>query len=45
MRLILHFKQTGLNEYVYYFSADFGIINVDDILVIHNYLIDKNDIE
>ena len=37
-------KKTGLNEYVYDFSADSDAIAVDDILGIHNYLMKKNDI-
>ena len=37
-------KKTGLNGYVYDFSADSDAIAVDDILGIHNYLMKKNDI-
>ena len=37
-------KITGLNGYVYDFSADYNAIAVDDILDIHNYLMKKNDI-
>ena len=37
-------KKTGLNEYVYDFSADYDAIAVDDILDIHKYLMEKNDI-
>ena len=37
-------KKTGLNGYVYDFSADYAAITVDDILDIHNYLMKKNDI-
>ena len=37
-------KKTGLNGYVYYFSVDYGAIAVDDILDIHKYLIEKNNI-
>ena len=37
-------KKTGLNGYVYDFSADYDAIAVDDILDIHNYLMKKNDI-
>ena len=37
-------KKTGLNEYVYDFSVDYDAIAVDDILDIHNYLIEKNEI-
>ena len=34
-------KQTGLNGYVYDFSADYDAIAVDDILDIHKYLMKK----
>ena len=34
-------KKTGLCGTVYYFSADYGAISVDDILSIHKYLIKK----
>ena len=37
-------KKTGLNGYVYDFSADYDAIAVDDILDIHNYLMKKNEI-
>ena len=37
-------KNTGLNGYVYDFSVDYDAIAVDDILDIHNYLIEKNEI-
>ena len=30
--------KTGLNEYVYDFSADYDAIAVDDILGIHKYI-------
>ena len=36
-------KKTGLNGYVYDFSAHYDAIAVDDILDIHKYLIKKND--
>ena len=35
--------KTGLNEYVYDFSADYDAIAVDDILDIHKYLMKKNN--
>ena len=38
-------KQTGLNEYEYDFLVCFGIIDVDDILDIHKYLMKRNDIK
>ena len=37
-------KQTGLYGYVYDFSADYDAIAVDDILDIHKYLREKNNI-
>ena len=37
-------KETGLNGYVYNFSADCDAITVDDILDIHKYLMKKNNI-
>ena len=37
-----YMKKTGLYGTVYYFSADYGAISVDDILSIHKYLIKKN---
>ena len=37
-------KKTGLNGYVYDFSVDYGAIVVHEILDIHKYLMEKNDI-
>ena len=37
-------KKTGLNGYVYDFSADYNAIAVADILDIHMYLMEKNEI-
>ena len=37
-------KKTRLNGYVYDFSVDYDAIIVDDILDIHNYLMNKNNI-
>ena len=37
-------KKTGLSVYVYDFSVDYDAIAVDDILNIHKYLMEKNDI-
>ena len=37
-------KKTELYRYVYDFSIDYDAIAVDDILVIHNYLLKKNGI-
>ena len=36
--------KTGLNGYVYDFSADYGAFAVDDILNIHKYFMKKNNI-
>ena len=36
-------KKTGFNGYVYDFCVDYDAIAVDDILDIHNYLMEKND--
>ena len=37
-------KKTGLSEYDYDFSVDYGVIAVDDILDNHNYLMKKNEL-
>ena len=37
--------KTGLNEYVYDFSVDYDAIAVDNILDIHKYLMEKNNIK
>ena len=37
-------EKTGLNGYVYDFSVDYDAISVNDILVIHKYLMKKNNI-
>ena len=37
-------KKTGLNGYVYYFSVDYDINAVADILDIHKHLMKKNEI-
>ena len=37
-------KKTGLNRYVYDFSADYDAIAVDDIWDIDKYLMKKNNI-
>ena len=37
-------KKTRLNRYVYYLSADYDAVAVDDILGINYYLMKKNDI-
>ena len=36
-------KNTGLNEYIYDFSADYDAITVDDILDMDKYLMKKNN--
>ena len=38
-------KKTGLCGYVYDFSVDYGSIDVDDILDIHNYFMKKQNIK
>ena len=38
-------KKTGLNGYAYDFSVDYDAIAVDDILDIHKYLMEKNNIK
>ena len=38
-------KKTGLNGYVYDFSVDYDAIAVDDILGIHKYLMETNNIK
>ena len=37
-------KKTGFNGYAYDFSIDYNATDVDDIKVIHKYLMKKNDI-
>ena len=37
-------KKTEFNDYIYDFSVDYDAIAVDDILDIHKYLIEKNNI-
>ena len=37
-------KKTGVNGYVYDFSADYNAIAIDDIKDIHKYLMKTNDI-
>ena len=37
-------KKTGLNGYIYDFSVEYDATAVDDILNIHNYLMEKNGI-
>ena len=38
-------KKTGINGYVYDFSVDYDAIAVDDILDIHKYSMEKNNIK
>ena len=38
-------KKTGLNGYVYDFSVDYNAIKTDDIMDIHKYLMEKNNIK
>ena len=37
-------KNTGLNGYAYDFNVDYDAIAVDNILCIHKYLMEKNNI-
>ena len=37
-------KQTGLNGYMYDLLVDYGSVDVDNILDIHKYLMNKNNI-
>ena len=37
-------KRTGFTGYVYDFSTDYNAVAVSDILDIHKYLIEKNEI-
>ena len=37
-------KKTGFNGYVYNFSADYDATGVDDIVDVHKYLMNKNNI-
>ena len=37
-------KKTGFNRYVYDFSVDYNVTDVDDIKNIHNYLMKNKDI-
>ena len=39
-----YYEKTGFNGYVYDFSVDYNVTDVDDITDIHNYLLKKNDI-
>ena len=41
--LIQNMKKTGLNRYVYDFSADYKAVDVVDIKNIHKYLMKKNN--
>ena len=41
---IYDMKKAGLNGYVYDFSVDYDAIAVDDLLDIHKYLMEKNNI-
>ena len=38
-------EKAGIHGYVYDFSIDYGSIGVDNILNIHQYLMQKHDIE
>ena len=34
-------KKTGFNGYIYHFSVDYDVTDVDDIVDIHKYLMKK----
>ena len=38
-------KKTGQNEYFYDFSVDYKPIEVNNVLDIHKYLMEKNNIK
>ena len=38
-------KKTGLNRYVYDFSADYNIIDTSNIIDSHKYLMKNHDIK
>ena len=38
-------KKTGLHGYVYEFSVDYNITDVDDIINIYKYLMKNHDIK
>ena len=45
-RLIIdNMKKTGLKDCVYDFSVDYDYISTSDILDIHKYLMEKNEIK
>ena len=37
-------KKTGFNSYVYDFSVDYDATDIGDILDIHKYLMEKNNV-
>ena len=41
---VYNMKQTGFTGYIYDFSVDYNVTDVDDIKDIHKYLMEKNDI-
>ena len=43
--LVDNLKRTGFNSYVYDFRVDYNAIAVSDVLDIHNYVMEKNQIE
>ena len=38
-------KKAGLNGYVYDFKVEYDVIEVDDMLDIHKYLMEKRNIK
>ena len=41
---LVNMKKTGFNGYVYDFIVDYDATDVDDIVDIHKYLMNKNNI-
>ena len=39
-----YYEKTWINGYVYDFSVDYDATDIDGILDIHKYLMEKNDI-
>ena len=37
-------KKTGFTDYVYDFSVDYNVTDIDDIKDIHKYLMKKNNV-
>ena len=44
VNILVNMKKTGFSGYVYDFSVDYNVTDVDDIKDIHKYLMKTNDI-